>query len=301
MISTDMTSKVPDLKKNLDPESIHTIDVMVQRQLNYPDESYRFRTSKREGVVGGLLPVEMNDVRKTIEKSLALIGKRIKFPSKNIEESVFYFHHGLSLLPLSVKQYIKDHDFIDAGAFTGDSAIALRDYQYKKIFSIELSSKSIEKYMINLTRNKITPDRYEIIQAGISSNGNNRKVLFADTGSAGLSLLREAGKYDEISVESRSLDSIVEEYKISPRFIKSDIEGNSLELVKGACKTLVKYRPVLSLAIYHNPLEFFEVKPFLEGLLKDYIFMVRKLSTGIKFNQCHSEVILLGCPKEILI
>ena len=51
-----------------------------------------------------------------------------------------------------------------------------------------------------------------------------------DTGSSGLSFLRKSGKYDEILVEKRSLDFIVDKYKISPRFIKVDIEGNGLGL-----------------------------------------------------------------------
>jgi len=213
---------------------------------------------------------------------------------------VFYYYHGLSLLPDAIAKYIENQDFIDAGAFIGDSAIALKEYKYKKIYSIELSQKSIEKYKINLAGNNITADKFEIINVCITSSNDITPVKIADTGSSGLSLLRKSGKYDEILIEQRSIDHIVDEYKMSPRFIKVDIEGNGLEFVKGAKETFIRFRPVLSIAIYHNPYEFFEVKPLLEKLLDNYIFLIRKLSTGVKNNLCHSEVVLLGYPKEII-
>jgi len=299
-INSNMTEVISELKRNLDKESVDTIDVIMQRLLNYPDERYKHKTSKHKKSIGGLLPVEMKLSRKNIHEDLKHFKRNLKFLSKHIDESVFYFYHGLSLLPGEVAKYIKDQDFIDAGAFIGDSAIALKEYQYKKIYSIEISRKSIEKYKINLAGSNISTDKYEIINVSIASTNDKPPVNLADTGSSGLSSLRNSGKYDEILVEQKSIDNIVEEYKISPRFIKVDIEGNGLEFVKGAKKTLIKFRPVLSIAIYHNPYEFFEVKPLLEKILDDYNFLIRKLSTGIKDNLCHSEVVLMGYPKEII-
>ncbi|MFA5818608.1 MAG: FkbM family methyltransferase [Bacteroidales bacterium] len=299
-INSNMRKKISELKRNLDKESIETVDVIIQRLLNYPDQSYYHKTTKRKEIVGGLLPIEMNQTKKSIHKKLKSYKRKLKFPSKHIEESVFYYYHGLSLLPNAVAKYIKDQDFIDVGAFIGDSAIALKEYQYKKIYSIELSQKSIERYKVNLAACNINEDKFEIINASIVSNDGETPVKLADTGSSGLSLLRKSGKYDEILVEQKSIDYIVDEYKISPRFIKVDIEGNGLEFVKGANNTLTKFRPVLSIAIYHNPYEFFEVKPLLEKLLNDYVFIVRKLTMGIKNNLCHSEVVLMGYPKEII-
>ena len=299
-INTNMVEKISELRNNLDKESIETIDVIVQRLLHYPDEKFKQKSSKRKEIIGGLLPCEMDRIRINIFKKLNRDKQRLKFISKHIEESVFYYYHGLSLLPEQIKSYIKDQDFIDAGAYIGDSAIALKDYQYKKIYSLEISEKSIERYKSNLARNGINAYKFEVINTGIVSTNNKTPVRLADTGSSGLSLLRKAGKYDEILVDQKSIDYIVDKYNISPRFIKVDIEGNALEFVKGAKETLTKFRPVLSVAIYHNPYEFFEVKPLLEKLLPDYVFLIRKLATGIKNNLCHSEVVLLGYPKEII-
>ena len=299
-IISDMSAKISELKRNLDKESIDTIDVILQRLLNYPDERYKQKTSKHKEIVGGLLPCEMEQIKEKINNKLKHDKRKLKSLSKHIEESVFYYYHGLSLLPDQIAKYIKDNDFIDAGAFIGDSAIALKEYQYKKIYSIEISQKSIKRYRANLARHNINVDKFDIINIGIASTNDKTQIKLADTGSSGLSLLRKVGKYDEILVDQRTTDYIVDHYKISPRFIKVDIEGNGLEFVKGAKGTLVKFRPVLSIAIYHNPYEFFEIKPLLEKTLPDYIFMIRKLTTGIRNNLCHSEVVLMGYPKEII-
>jgi len=300
MRNSDMNIKICGLKNGLDSESVDTIDVILKRIMYYPDESNKKKISRRDEIAGGLLPAETDRVRKEIERTLKCCRRKYKSLSNHIEESVFYYYHGLSLLPAGIAEYIKDNDFIDLGAFIGDSAIALREFKYKKIFSVEMSLKSILKYKTNLHRSNIYEDKFEIINACISSNDDEEPVRLPDTGSSGFSVMRRKGKYDEISVDRKSLDYLVEKYKISPRFIKVDIEGNSLEFVTGAKKTLARFRPVLSIAVYHNPCEFFEVKPLLEELLNDYVFMVRKLSGGIKNNLCHSEVVLLGYPKEIV-
>lgn len=298
-INSDMPTKLEQLKRNLDKESVETIDVIMKRLINYPDEKYKLKVPKRNEIAGGLLPVESDPTRKKIKKKLKTIKRELSFPAKHIEESVFYYCHGLILLPDAVSEYIKDGDFVDAGAFIGDSAIALREYQYGKIFSVEMSEKSISRYKVNMSRCNIESNKYEIIHAGIVADDNLTPFEFHDTGSPGLSIIRKRGKYDPSEVVQKSVDTIVKEYKISPRFIKADVEGNGLELVKGSKETLTSFRPVISIAIYHNPFEFFEIKPLLEELLTDYIFHVRKLTSGVKYNQCHSEIILLGYPGEI--
>jgi FkbM family methyltransferase len=299
-VHNDMVSKISLLKMGLDKESNEMIDVILQRILNYPDERYKQKTAKRKEVIGGLLPVESGPYKALIMSELKRYKHQIPHISGNIEESVFYFFHGLRLLPEKVIRYIKGGDFMDIGAFIGDSSIALMNYDYRKIYAVEISAKSINQFINNMAKSGIQKTRFEVIHAGISSEDTDKTIKIADTGSAGLSSLRNTGKYDEITVPQKTLDSIVAQFKIEPRFIKVDIEGNGFAFTKGAIDTIKRFRPVLSIAIYHNPQEFFEVKPFLEKSVEGYVFMIRKLSCGIKYNQCHSEIILLGYPGEIV-
>jgi FkbM family methyltransferase len=292
-------NRLSELMRGLDAESEKTLHIILERIKAYPDEKDKRRVWRRKPVAGGLLPVESRQMKKKIKQSLSSAPKRYKHAFKHLEESVFYYYHGLSLLPQSVLSYFKDKDFIDVGAYNGDSAIALKEFGFRKIFSIEMSHKSIGKYKNNMTRLGINDERYELINACITDTDGKEPIIIADTGSAGLSLLRDRGKYDKIFVEQKTIDTIVNEYHITPRFIKADIEGNGLGFARGAVNTLKNHRPVVSIAIYHNPYELFEVKPFLDSFLNDYTFLIRKLSTGVKNNLCHSDVFLIGFPNEI--
>jgi hypothetical protein len=141
---------------------------------------------------------------------------------------------------------------------------------------------------------------YEIIKVAVSDEDGLPDIELPDTGSAGFSLMRRRGKYDTISIQQMTFDKLVELHGIAPRFIKVDIEGYGMKFVRGAMKSLKAHRPVLSIAIYHNPTEFFEIKPLLEEALDNYVFSIRKLTPGVEKNLCHSEVILLAYPRELV-
>ena len=53
--------------------------------------------------------------------------------------------------------------------------------------------------------------------------------------------------------------------------------GKEYEVIRGAEKTIRKYRPVIICALYHNPVDFFCIKPFLESLNLGYRFAIRRL------------------------
>ena len=203
-----MVSKISLLKKGLDKESIETIDVILQRMLNYPDERFKQKTAKGKQVIGGLLPAESGPYSALIMEEIKKYKHLIPHISGNIEESVFYFFHGLRLLPDKAIRYIRGGDFMDIGAFIGDSSIALLNYDYKKIYAVEISAKSINQFTNNMAKSGIPNTRFEVIHAGISSEDKDETIKIADTGSAGLSSLRNTGKYDEITVPLKTLDKI---------------------------------------------------------------------------------------------
>lgn len=297
----DKDQLIKNLKSGLDEESCHTVDVLIERMLVYPDEKdkrkHKHKTPKEP--VGGYLSFEEKKNSRQAKIGLAQAKKKFPVKPKVYEESVFYYHHGLTLLPRSVQHYLHGKVFLDCGAYIGDSAIALSGYNYEKIYSIEMSKKSIERYHSNMERNKMDRDRYEIIEMGISASDDLDPIILPDTGSAGFSLFRTTSKYDHIEVVQKSLDFIVHQNHIQPSFIKADIEGAAYEMVKGGVKTFTTNRPVFSIAIYHNPSEFFEIKPFLQKTLPDYTFLIRKLDSSFLYNQCHSETVLIGYPNEI--
>lgn len=288
------------LVKGLDEESERVVSVVTNRMLFYPDESCKKPMDSNLEIVGGLLEVEEEVNKIRMQRFLNGQEKMYKLDKKYITQSVFYFYHGLLLMGAAAKKYIKDTDFVDIGAYVGDSAIALQKYNYKKIYSIEISKKSIADYQKNIAAERLSESKYELINVAISDKENLPDIKLPDTGSAGFSLMRERGKYDEIMIRQSTFDQVVRDYEIRPKFIKVDIEGYAMHFIKGGLNAIKEFRPIMSIAIYHNPIEFFEIKPFLEKELDQYSFCIRKMTSDTRDNNCHSEIILLAYPNEVL-
>ncbi len=79
------------------------------------------------------------------------------------------------------------------------------------------------------------------------------------------------------------------------RLIKADLEGMGLSMLQGAEQTIRKNRPLLSLSIYHNREELFEIYRTLRSWDLNYVFTVRSTVFPLGF----SEINLLGYPMEL--
>lgn len=70
------------------------------------------------------------------------------------------------------------------------------------------------------------------------------------------------------------------------------------EALCGMQETIKKDRPVLSLAIYHNPQEFFECKPLLEKYTENLNYKIT-INCHHPFYDCNNGVILFAYPQEL--
>ncbi len=289
-----------NLVEDLDEQSKKTVEVIIERLKSYPDKkniSSINAPSLNNEIIGGVLEEE------SVIFDPFLCGKRLglHLNSRYIHSSTFYFNHGLTLLPSKVSEYICGKSIIDLGAYIGDSTIALNQLNPSKIYSVEMSPSTIEKYEKNMMLNGISKDKYEIINCAISNE--NSFILVNKLGEIGSSLnnITTINSEDSIKIQVLTLDSVIAKYNIADiGFIKADLEGFAYECVEGGLKTLIDHRPVLSFAIYHNPKEFFTLKPFLKSKLDNYTYIIRRLATEKEYAACHAETVLLAYPNEIL-
>lgn len=212
---------------------------------------------------------------------------------------VFYSQHGLRFCNPKIREYIKGKYFLDCGAFIGDSAIVLSKYSPSKILCFEFSKPTLESLKNNLKRNHIE-NIVEIIPYALSdenSSSETKTELSAGETIISTSELQSQTTHTQSSnIIIRKLDdSITPNTKVS--FIKADIEGALMSMLKGGMETIARNRPVLSLSIYHNPDELFESKPFLESFLNNYAFEFHHSNFS---KRSLSELILFAYPKEIL-
>jgi FkbM family methyltransferase len=222
--------------------------------------------------------------RKTVKKQYVERG------IKGVSPEIFYFHHGLRFANEKMLVYIKDKDVLDCGAYVGDSVFALRPYTNKTIYSFEFSQKATAEFRKIMKKNGVTSGSV-LIEAAL---GDHLAVLnVADSGTQD-NWLHVCANGN--SIRMTTIDEEVKKRKINVGFIKADLEGYGFKMVKGAINTIKTQRPVLSIGIYHNYEELFEIKPFLQEKIADYVFefQLHRFSKG-KFV----ELTLFCYPMEL--
>jgi len=279
--------KLSILKENLDEESIKTIDNVFERYVfMLPSQKYKkaFLCNKHEFFTKEEINGQNQKIK--IDKEKYKLPQGIYY-----ETSIFQYGHGLKLLPENVLEYIKDKDFIDGGAFVGDSAIFMNGFTSGKVHSFEPDRKNFallqETIGLNRLEDKIIP--YEL---GIADENKEIKVyssVFCN------SVLQTREKSNPIIINTTSIDNFVKNNAITIGLIKLDVEGNEFEAIQGAINTINEQKPVLLISVYHHPKDFLEIKPLIESLNLDYKFMVKKLND---FSPTY-ETMLICLPESV--
>ena len=292
-LANNMPEKIALLKNNLDKASKDNIDLYLERMLYLPDGNLKnvYKLSK----------IYLDSLQTTEEKILKMeyVDNWAKyradfFLSEDVfSADVFLFHHGLRFTPDKIKEYIKNKDFIDGGAWIGDGTLILNKYyDPKKIYAFELSLKNCELFDYIMKRNGVSGDKYSLIPMGLSEK--KESILINDRGGQGVSALW----IGDVEVYLTDLDSYVMEHDLNVGFIKADLEGYGLKALRGMVKTIRNQRPVLSLSIYHNPDEFFEMKPLLEEITNDINYRITLKRFDVSVDNT-AEIALFAYPAEL--
>jgi len=255
-------NKLIELKQNLDEKS-QDIANTIHNRLYY---IYTHNIMERDQIISKKEMDKDIQVKKQLDQlknqSTAILGE--------LDETIFYYKHGLKYIPEHVISKIKDKDFIDGGAFIGDSAIMFRsEYHPRKIYSFEPEQNNFLKLEEMVKENNfkdIIP-----LDIGLASSNTTRTIFNAGSGS---NITDNNGQ----EVKLTTIDDFVIENKLDVGLIKLDIEGYGFEAMKGAKNTIKKNQPILLISIYHSAEEFFEIKPFIESLNLDYKIIIRKLA-----------------------
>ena len=156
---------------------------------------------------------------------------------------------------------------IDAGANYGlFSIIASKKIgETGKVFAFEPILKTREVLFKNIDINARKNIRAFPFSLG---NTNGDRKFFLKKGNLGLS--SGVFKLDGIieRVKERTIDNLVKKNKIERiDFIKADIEGMERNMLIGAEKTIKKFKPKLSICIYHLPND----PEVLEKIVKEFV------------------------------
>lgn len=150
-----------------------------------------------------------------------------------------------------------DEVFVDCGAYIGDSVekFALKTHgKYKAIYAYEASELQYEQAKAYLRAKKI--ENLELHNIGVwSSEG---ELCFDSTGDVG----NRISNGGETKIKVNSLDNLLKD-KLSPTFIKMDIEGAELEALKGSMEVIKEHLPKLAISVYHKFGDIWEIPYYI--------------------------------------
>jgi FkbM family methyltransferase len=160
---------------------------------------------------------------------------------------------------------------LDVGGCWGDTALyfAHKVGPTGKVFSFEFIPDNIKLHSINTSLNPHLRENILLITNPVS-NISHQMVYYKNNGPS--STIRTKPFYEQTGwIETISIDDYIEDNKIERvDFIKMDIEGSELMALEGAYKTIVKFKPKLAIAIYHDMEEFTNIPKWIFNLKLDY-------------------------------
>lgn len=193
----------------------------------------------------------------------------------------------------------KINTIIEGGVFDGKNTLEFlrflaQDgflYGFEPFYEVYLESKN-STFLKNLSNVKIYPlalwrNKTQVMFLQDKDNKGGSRIVYKEN---------LAEDEDIVYVEAISIDEFVADNHIEKiDYIKLDVEGAELEVLRGAQKTLTKHRPQLAVCIYHKKEDLFEIPLFLKATLKDYIHRIGHYSSTF-WN-----TIWYAIPKEVYI
>jgi FkbM family methyltransferase len=159
---------------------------------------------------------------------------------------------------------------LDCGACYGGTSLAFADMvgTAGRVYSFEFMPDNTAVYRHNIHENINVQNRISLIEIPVWSQSN---LTMSITGGGPAAQVHFAEIDGSKKIQSIAIDDFVFDNGL-PRlnFIKMDIEGAEIEALKGAMRTIEKFRPKLAIAAYHNLSDFYEIPRLLRGIHKDY-------------------------------
>jgi len=154
-----------------------------------------------------------------------------------------YNHH------LSIED-LKDKIVFDIGAMAGVYSIMAAYAGASQVYAVEPNKANYALLQENVTLNKLT--NITTLPMAISNQDNVEVKLFNHPrpGSHSITRFTDVKNFDMIP--AITLDSMASEFKVTPDFIKMDIEGAEHIAMSGAKRLLQEGKTEFAIATYHG-------------------------------------------------
>ena len=195
--------------------------------------------------------------------------------------------YGMYDLPGEVINRVKGKNIIDGGGFIGDTITVFRHFfSESHVISFEPVGANF-KELTTTFEDDIKAGHVEAINKGLGAEPGSLRVSKIQGERDSMATLTRDFQVDELyeQIEVITLDSFVKERNLEAGLIKLDVEGYEEPILEGARQTIIEQKPLLVIACYHNPNEFYELKGWLESLNLGYRFRLRRSCFGNPLNE----------------
>jgi FkbM family methyltransferase len=206
------------------------------------------------------------------DKSLNLFGKNFYY--LNLEDVLGSINQIIVNDEYNLKDFLKE-DFVvfDIGANIGVFTCFVANLVKKgRVFAFEPVSMVFDI----LKKNTESYRDIEVFQLGFGSREETKEILIR-TWNSGYSTIKDSAiqrpkeSFDiKENIKISELDNIINKLNLEKiNFIKIDVEGYEIEVLKGGIETIKKFRPILGVSL-HSPSFEKEIRTIFEKEIKNY-------------------------------
>jgi FkbM family methyltransferase len=186
---------------------------------------------------------------------------------------------------------VDSFDFVDCGAFTGDTLTSL--VEVAQIYNKKISSVTLfEPEASNRAKLLKVVSQQQKFKSYVYPCGVWSKSTFLSFSNSGSSSHIASNGEGEGGHKIMCVDIDSALIGAKPNWIKMDIEGSEIEAILGARDVIMKYSPVLTIAIYHKPYDLWDIPLLINEINPDYDMYIRA------HGDFTTEVVLYCIPKN---
>jgi FkbM family methyltransferase len=179
-----------------------------------------------------------------------------------------------------------DETFVDAGAFVGDTVERfiwenLGTFRHIHAFEPGLRQfHAMERRVQRLASEwAFDPSSVSLVRAGLADAAGRMACTFVNDaplrhGLSGILSQPSPAGGNDTTAQVLTLDTYLAGSPVS--FLKVDVEGMEMELLRGSEQTIRNCRPKMALCVYHYPSHLYEVAEYVRSLVPEYRFALRQ-------------------------
>ena len=193
---------------------------------------------------------------------------------------------------------------IDGGAYDGATSTDFASLG-AKVYAFEMDQKNYQRALSRAEKYNVTLENL-----GLSSEERHASYIPGGAGSRMITSRTDGG--EGANARFIDIDTYVRRNDL-PRidYIKLDIEGAELDCLKGAAKSIIRWKPKMAISAYHKPEDIWTLAPYIKSLRSDYEFAFRHYRVDYRdyvLGEAHKEVfrrldlsLLAAMPYEMVL